>query len=85
MSKSKGEWVRKSGLTTERRTNTTNGNPRFWVTFSDGTRFATANDASVGFVIENSEYRGDVLVYIEGGVIKDIDVYNANIEADNAS
>ncbi len=54
--------IRKSGRTLQQRLNSVNGNPRFWVTFSDGTRFATAPDANVNFRIENSEYDGDVVI-----------------------
>ncbi len=34
-----------------------NGNPRFKVTFTDGTVAQTQTDASIGYAIENSEYR----------------------------
>lgn len=33
------------------------GNPRFRVTFTDGTVAQTQTDASVGYSIENPEYR----------------------------
>lgn len=35
----------------------TNGNPRFLVTFTDGTTAQTQTDASIGYSIENPEYR----------------------------
>jgi hypothetical protein len=35
----------------------TNGNPRFRVTFTDGTVAQTQTDASIGYSIENSEFR----------------------------
>lgn len=67
-----GEWFSKSGRTLERRQNSTNGNPRYWVTFADGTRLPTATDASVGYVIGNSEFDGAVRVWVVRGHITDI-------------
>lgn len=43
--------------TLERLKLSVNGNPRFRVTFTDGTSAQTQTDASVGYSIENSEYR----------------------------
>lgn len=40
-----------------------NGNPRFRVTFTDGSVAQTQTDSSVGYSIENPEYR-DVPVVI---------------------
>jgi hypothetical protein len=34
------------------------GNPRFKVTFTDGTSALTQTDAAVNYAIENSEYQG---------------------------
>ena len=36
----------------------TNGNPRFRVTFTDGTVAQTQTDSSIAYAIENPEYRG---------------------------
>jgi hypothetical protein len=35
----------------------TNGNPRFRVTFTDGSVAQTQTDASIGYSLENSEFR----------------------------
>lgn len=66
------QWLRKSGRTTQRRQNSTNGGPRFWVTFDDGTRLPTATDANVAHRIENSDYDGDVEIWLVRGEITDI-------------
>lgn len=52
-----------------------NGNPRFLVTFTDGTTAQTQTDASIGYSIENSEFR-DVPVrvsYTRAGRIFDVE------------
>lgn len=41
----------------------TNGNPRFKVTFTDGSVAQTRTDGQIGYTLENSEYR-DVPVKI---------------------
>lgn len=41
----------------ERRRLTRNGNPRFLVTFTDGSHAMTKADSRIAYVIENSEYR----------------------------
>lgn len=41
----------------ERLHNSKNGNPRYRVTFTDGTVFETAADASINYGITNREYR----------------------------
>ena len=47
-----------------------NGNPRFTVTFTDGSTHSTAVDAMVAYGIENSEYRNVPLdVTLENGHI----------------
>lgn len=67
-----GQWLYKSGRTLERRNNTANGGPRFWVTFDDGTRLPTKADAQVNHVIGNPEYDDRVRVWVERGEITDI-------------
>lgn len=62
----------KSGRVTSRLNNTSQGNARFMVTFSDGTQFKTARDSQVNYKIENSEYDGDVVVTVENGEITHI-------------
>lgn len=54
----------------------TNGNPRFRVTFTSGLVAQTLTDASVGYSIENSEYRDvPVLVtFTRAGRITDVEV-----------
>lgn len=48
----------------------TNGSPRYRVTFTDGSMIATAIDASVNYGISNSDYReGPVHVTVEHGNI----------------
>lgn len=42
----------------ERARNTADGNPRFDVTFTDGTTARTAPDSQVGHYAENSEWIG---------------------------
>ena len=57
----------------------TNGNPRFRVTFTDGTVAQTQTDASVGYSIENPEFR-DVPVrvsYTPAGRIWNIETVEA--------
>lgn len=58
----------------------TNGNPRFRVTFTDGTIAQTQTDAAVGYSIENSEYRDvPVLVsFTRAGCIYGVDVAKAD-------
>jgi hypothetical protein len=65
-------YVRKSGRTVTRMPSSRNGNPRFHVTFADGSSFATGVDSSCAYGIENSELNGDVWVRIERGQIVDI-------------
>lgn len=66
------QWLRKSGRTLERRWNTNAGNPRFWVSFADGSRLPTEDDAAVNFVIHNSDFDGVVEVLVRNGAIIDI-------------
>ena len=42
----------------ERMRNTTNGNPRWRVSFTDGTSATTEADSACASVIDNSEYTG---------------------------
>ncbi len=65
--------VKKSGMSLERLRNSVNGGPRWRATFSDGTSFETAPDAQVGHTIENSEFRGDVVVTLERARITHIE------------
>jgi hypothetical protein len=58
----------------------TNGNPRFRVTFTDGTVAQTQTDASIGYSIENSEFR-DVPVrvsFTRAGRIFDVETIKAD-------
>lgn len=48
----------------KRLSNSANGNPRWEVTFTDGTVFETGKDSMVGYVIDNWEYR-DVMVTVQ--------------------
>lgn len=52
----------------------TNGNPRFRVTFTNGLMAQTQTDGAVGYSIENPEYRGvPVLVtFTRAGRITDV-------------
>ena len=43
--------------TIERATASVNGNPAFYVTFTDGTRARTQSDADMAYGIENKEWR----------------------------
>lgn len=57
----------------------TNGNPRFRVTFTDGTVAQTQTDSSVGYSIENPEFR-DVPVrvsYTPAGRIWNVETVEA--------
>lgn len=74
-------WVRRSGRTVVRMASSRNGNPRFMVTFDDGTAYPTGVDASCAYGIENREYDGDVQVLIERGNIVGIDVIGADLDA----
>lgn len=65
-------WVRKSGRSLERLRNSANGNPRFRVTFDDGTSFETGRDAQVGYLIGNSEFDGVVDILVRRREIVDI-------------
>jgi hypothetical protein len=38
--------------------NSVNGNPRFEITFTDGSRVRTSADSMSAYDVENSEYRG---------------------------
>lgn len=40
------------------RDSSVNGNPRYWVTFADGSMASTVVDGSVGYGIQNSELHG---------------------------
>ena len=42
----------------ERARSSVNGNPAFYLTFTDGTRSRTMADAGFAYGIENPEYRG---------------------------
>ena len=65
---------RKSGRTLERLRSSANGNPRYRVTFADGTTFTTERDAQLGYSIGNPEFDGDVLVTVDSqGEIVDIE------------
>jgi hypothetical protein len=44
--------------------NTVNGNPRYIVTFTDGTSIRTQGDSMLGYSVENPEYR-DVPLKLE--------------------
>ena len=54
----------KSIASLKRRTLSVNGNPRFDVCFTDGTRAQTETDASFNYEIENSEYRAPAQIEI---------------------
>jgi len=54
--------VRVTGL--RQLNNSVNGNPRYNVTFDNGTNANTASDASFCYGIENREMRGDVDVWL---------------------
>lgn len=68
--------------------NTFNGNPRWEVTFTDGTVLRTKADSGIASVIENQEYRNTPLVVeISGrGTISNLtpDAPNRKGSADNA-
>jgi hypothetical protein len=50
-----------------------NGNPRFRVTFTDGSSAITQSDAAFCYGIENQEMRGDVTVtYTRAGKISEM-------------
>ncbi len=59
-------WVRKSGRTAAYMSTSGNGNPRYRVTFADGTTFTTEPDAQVNYGITNSDYDGDVEIELNG-------------------
>lgn len=59
-------WLPKSGMTLRRLRLSVNGNPRFKVTFADGTTFTTKTDASVANRIENSDYADNVEIEVDG-------------------
>jgi len=63
------QWLRKSGMTLERRQNSPNGNPRYFAMFADGTRLPTVSDGQVNYLIPNPEYAGDVEIEVRGGEI----------------
>lgn len=52
----------------------TNGNPRFRVTFTSGLVAQTQTDGSVGYAIENPEYRDTpvVVTFSRAGRITDV-------------
>lgn len=62
--------------TTERLPNSRMGNPRWRVTFTDGTVAITTSDASISYAINNPEYRNnDVRVWLtEAGRISDLTI-----------
>ena len=52
--------------------NSANGNPRYTVTFTDGRKLHTAEDATIGYLITNDEYIGRPLrLRLEDGEIAD--------------
>ena len=54
----------------ERMKSSVNGNPRFMVTFTDGSSMPTKPDAMLAYGIENEEYRDrPLLVEVERGQI----------------
>lgn len=65
--------------TLERLNNSRNGNPRFRVTFTDGTVAQTETDGSVNYVIENKEFRDVPLkvTFTKAGRIKHIARHNS--------
>jgi hypothetical protein len=65
-------YVRKSGRTLERLQNSVNGNPRYRVTFADGTCYPMGRDLQVGYTIGNPEFDGDVWVQLHRGEIVDV-------------
>jgi hypothetical protein len=62
--------------TLERLKLSTNGNPRFRVTFTNGLVAQTQTDSSIGYSIENPEYRDVPLVvsFTRAGRIYDLNV-----------
>jgi hypothetical protein len=48
----------------ERLHNSVNGNPRFRITFDDGSTHLLSSDASLGYCITNTEYRGALNVWL---------------------
>ena len=43
-------------------------NPRYRITFADGSSYLTGKDSAVAYTITNSDYReGDVIIEVEGG------------------
>ena len=48
----------------ERLNNSVNGNPRFEITFSDGSTHRTQSDASISYSITNKEFRGPINVWL---------------------
>lgn len=65
-------YVVKSGRTLTRQRSSRNGNPRYLVTFADGTSYRTGVDSSCAYGIGNSELDNVVQVKIERGCIVDI-------------
>jgi hypothetical protein len=57
-------YIRKSGRTTERMRSSVNGNPRWQVTFDDGSHWPTAPDSSCAYGINNSELDGEVQILL---------------------
>ena len=59
---------RKTIAKIERAKNSTNGNPSFWITFTDYDRIKTAADASFGYEVGNAGMRegSDVDVFVGG-------------------
>lgn len=72
-----GEYTRTLTIESMKRLNlSAMGNPRFEVTFTDGSVAQTQTNSSVGYSIENPEYRGvPVLVsFTRAGKIFGVDV-----------
>ena len=57
----------------ERRTNSPYGNPRWFVTFTDGSRLPTADESAVANRIDNSEYADvPLLVTVRDGAVTSV-------------
>lgn len=64
---------RKQVSSLERLNNSVNGNPRYRVTFTDGTSAVTQSDASFCYGITNPDMRGELEVtYTRAGKIADM-------------
>lgn len=49
----------------ERTTSSVNGNPAFWITFTDGTAHRTMSDAACSYAVGNPDMREGCHVVIE--------------------